>query len=192
MTEHGELTVTWHGLLTRVRDLEARILRDYVDGTPARVWPIPRGGLYVAALLARSPHIAVASEPYLADIAVDDIIDSGATAKRIHHEYTLRTVALWDKTGDDSAEQRWVVFPWETAGREGDIADTLRRLVQQLGLSDVLSVHGTAATLELHDPDDATPAPRSSPATPSMSSMQPSRFDEIQITPDGLTTTEDE
>ena len=52
-----------------------------------------------------------------ADLAIDDIIDSGATAERMKQEFGLKTLALVDKQDENLNE--WVHFPWE----EDDVKD---------------------------------------------------------------------
>ena len=97
----------------------------------SRVWPIPRGGNCVAAMLqVARPDVAAVSEPEAATIAVDDLFDSGRTARRVQERYGLRTVALLDKRTDP--EPPWYVFPWEGSW-EQDAADTVVRLLEQIG-----------------------------------------------------------
>ena len=70
------------------------------------------------------------SEPEAATIAVDDLIDSGRTARRALESYGLQTVALLDKRTDP--EPPWYVFPWEGSW-EQDAADTVVRMLEQIG-----------------------------------------------------------
>lgn len=95
----------------------------------ARFWGVPRGGAAVAGMLA-GLGADVVSEPQEATLAVDDIIDSGRTRDRVRREYGLETVALFDKL--EKPFDEWLVFPWES-GLERDAADTIVRLIQQIG-----------------------------------------------------------
>ena len=105
------------------------------------VYPIPRGGNYVAALLMGDQNIIASlgaheddwfftptSDPSEAEFAIDDIIDSGETASRMRTQHNLDTFALMTKQHCDE----WVVFPWE-GDRELDAEDTVRRMIQQIG-----------------------------------------------------------
>ena len=99
-------------------------------GPEPRLWGIPRGGTYVSAVLA-GLGARIAPTPQDADLAVDDIIDSGRTAARIKAEFGLETLALYDRASGTFEE--WLVFPWEAGKLELDARDTITRLIQQLG-----------------------------------------------------------
>ena len=99
-------------------------------GPEPKLWGIPRGGTYVAAVLA-GLGAQIAFTPHEADMAVDDIIDSGRTATRIKREFGLETIALFDRFAAPFEE--WLVFPWEEDTLEHDAHDTVTRLIQQIG-----------------------------------------------------------
>ena len=104
---------------------------------PVRVWGVPRGGNYVAAMLTGVTTFTVTSDPNDAHIAVDDIIDSGRTARRIYDSYGLDTVALIDKRDDappafSYPSKSWVVFPWETTF-ETDAESLVVRQLEMIG-----------------------------------------------------------
>lgn len=117
--------------------------------THVKVYGIPRGGVPVAYLIAGASDgcVSVANTPEEADILVDDLIDSGATAKRWQDRYPDKAFyVLLDKenpnslcNGEDALavirEHAWVVFPWEHTGVEKDegIEDNVRRLLQYIG-----------------------------------------------------------
>lgn len=95
------------------------------------LYGVPRGG--VPAALSLLPHLPAGSRMVdtadAADVIVDDLIDSGATARRYRtsHPRTLFT-ALFVK--EDKAE--WLVFPWdETDVSSGE--DIVVRLLQFIG-----------------------------------------------------------
>ncbi len=108
--------------------LRARLLLEQ-HGRGLRYWGIPRGGNYVAAVLA-GLGATVTTDAASADLAVDDILDSGRTAERIRGLHGIETVALFDKVAEGFEE--WLVFPWE-AELELDAHDTVTRLIQQIG-----------------------------------------------------------
>ena len=99
------------------------------------IYGVPRGGVcalhYLAASLGReftSKYRAV-TDPMIADIILDDIIDSGATLKA-HEKYAVPFVALVDKREPADKELGWVVFCWE---REEGPEDAVVRLLQGIG-----------------------------------------------------------
>ena len=101
----------------------------------AHVWGIPRGGGYVAALIygnGMGSHrgIRVVSTPEEATVAVDDIIDSGRTLRKVSERYGLTVRALIDRRKAKSAE--WIVFPWEE-GWESDGAELVTRMLEMVG-----------------------------------------------------------
>ena len=96
---------------------------------------IPRGG--VSAVLAMGGKVAITENPLLADIFVDDIIDSRATRDRYQKEFPHTPfIAAVDKTTREDESLGWVVFPWERTvnGEAGETAeDNIVRLLQALG-----------------------------------------------------------
>ena len=108
-------------------DVDERLARLGLNGVT--VWGIPRGGAIVAGLAQKHGAIPVI-DPSKATIAVDDIIDSGATQSDVLERYNLKTVALVDKTQETVNE--WVHFPWEESP-EQDIASSVMRCLQYLG-----------------------------------------------------------
>lgn len=110
-----------------VNHLRGRILvRGGEQGV--NVYPVPRGGVPVALALAGTMPMCIVDDPERADVIVDDLIDSGATAARFQGKPFF---ALIDKREAAWAGQ-WIVWPWE-AGSDGDIDDNIRRLIQFVG-----------------------------------------------------------
>jgi len=117
----GVVSLTWE-------DVDERLDRLLPAGTRA-VYGIPRGGAIVAGLL-RQRGIQVVG-PDEAEVIVDDIIDSGETAKRYSERYGKPIAVLVNKE-QEGLMGVWVEFPWE-GGREGDLRDGLRRIIQTIG-----------------------------------------------------------
>lgn len=111
-----------------------RVLTAQHGEGPLRVYPVPRGGVPVALYMAgRFKKIILTDDPERADIAVDDIIDSGATAARMKKDHGLETYALYDKrANDDDKALGWIVFPWET-GKSATAHDIVTRQLQFIG-----------------------------------------------------------
>lgn len=102
------------------------------------VFGIPRGGVSVAYMLeAMFPTNFITVEDInVANIAVDDLIDSGSTKRKWEEKYpTIPFFTLIDKNGSGNAfKDTWIVFPWERndTGDEG-VEDNIIRLLQFIG-----------------------------------------------------------
>ena len=116
-----------------VFDLTRSLSRGIPDGS--RVWGIPRGGGYVAALMCgdgmgSDRGIRVVSDPEEATVAVDDVIDSGRTLRKVGERYGLTVRALIDKREPKRAD--WIIFPWEE-GWEAEGAELVARMIEMVG-----------------------------------------------------------
>ena len=94
----------------------------------SRCWGVPRGGSVVAALLRSRQGVSITADWREATIAVDDIIDSGRTARWVRENYRLNLEPLIVKQNAD-----WIVFPWEGSELEEDVENTVTRMLQQIG-----------------------------------------------------------
>lgn len=106
-------------------------------GFPARLYPVPRGGIHAAqAILAHQQaegEIEIVPYPSRATVIVDDLIDSGATREKFA-KYDKPFVALVDKSSKGSPFYgKWVVFPWEAAIGETGPEDAITRLLEYIG-----------------------------------------------------------
>lgn len=111
-----ERIVTWG-------ELKARIDEKGLSHTK-RYYGIPRGGQYIAALL--NP----VDTPEMADIIIDDLIDSGRTRERWASLYPDKPfIALYDKTIEPDISGVWLRFPWEKIGAE-ELEDNAARIIQ--------------------------------------------------------------
>lgn len=98
-----------------------------------RAYPIPRGGVPAAyAIKASMPQMNIVDRPEIADIFIDDIIDSGRTVERFGKAYPGKPFfALIDKRRHSRPEE-WIIWPWE-GGDESSIEDNVVRLLQYVG-----------------------------------------------------------
>jgi GTP cyclohydrolase I len=102
-----------------------------------RVYGIPRGGIPAAYAVSHalqwlgfeSSHVEL---PQDADLFIDDIFDSGATALRYQTRYNKPVFVLYDKRTEKFAG-KWLVMPWEQGEETGDIEDNIRRIIQYIG-----------------------------------------------------------
>lgn len=93
----------------------------------AKVYGVPRGGAIVAGLTGRA-----VTRPELADVIVDDIIDSGRTRQEWKTKYPRKQfVGIVDKTKGEFCGQ-WVHFPWEQSAAVDAEANVVR-LLQFIG-----------------------------------------------------------
>ena len=106
-----------------------------VKGTTRRlgVYAVPRGGIPARLALFALDYFSVfytQDDPALADVIVDDLIDTGATFDRFAHLgkpfFALIDKRTWAHGND------WVVWPWEGDASSG-IEDHIRRLIQYAG-----------------------------------------------------------
>ena len=118
----------------RVRQLTWGEIDRMVDGLATRLppeslcWGVPRGGSVVAALLRSKHGVAITADFSEATIAVDDLIDSGRTARMVKEKYNLDLEPLLIKDNTD-----WIVFPWEGTELAEDAENTVTRMLQQIG-----------------------------------------------------------
>ena len=127
MTGDGTVELSWAVCTSR---LVERVL-PHVKGK--KVYGIPRGGAYVAAMLAS--ECILVGRPEDADVMVDDIIDSGVTRDANTSVHKKPYYALVDKQTDArDATMPWVNFPWDASnGDEHGPEDNVRRLLQYVG-----------------------------------------------------------
>ena len=118
----------------RVRQLTWAEIDRLVDGLASRLppnsrcWGVPRGGSVVAAMLRSKHGVTITADSTDATIAVDDLIDSGRTARMVKEKYNLSLEPLLVKDNTD-----WIVFPWEGTELTEDAENTVTRMLQQIG-----------------------------------------------------------
>ena len=118
----------------RVKQLTWTEIDRLVEGLASRLppgsrcWGVPRGGSVVAAMLRSKHGVTVTADSSEATIAVDDLIDSGRTARMVKEKYNLNLEPLLVKNNND-----WIVFPWEGTELAEDAENTVTRMLQQIG-----------------------------------------------------------
>lgn len=123
-----------------VVDQAQRLGRRWTDRHLTGVWGIPRGGCVPAVLVAAELALPVVDEPDADTLVVDDLVDTGGTARRYggHH-----FDALWRKPwaprvlAPEAAllpTDAWLVFPWEVGTTDATgPADAVVRLLSYVG-----------------------------------------------------------
>lgn len=95
------------------------------------IYGVPRGGMLVAYYLSNSTTIFVTDDPTAADYIVDDLVDSGDTARKHSLRYPEKEfLVLFDKQKESIAE--WLVFPWDVSLAQS-AKDIPTRLLQYIG-----------------------------------------------------------
>lgn len=127
--------ITMEQLKVLAAECAERIDYQFASKTALKCYAIPRGG--IPAALAVQSHlkkvnITLVDDPAEADLFIDDIIDSGATAEEYMGKYSKPVYALINKREDLVYPYLWVVFPWE-GNSSGSIEDNIRRLLQYVG-----------------------------------------------------------
>ena len=85
----------------------------------AWIYGVPRGGIPAAfALSANMNHYGcrtvLVDSPQIADIIVDELIDSGKTKEEFEKKFPeIPFYALFTKTAKEKENKVWYVFPWE-------------------------------------------------------------------------------
>lgn len=133
------LIMTWDELKGRAFEIAGR----YPKGTT--FFGIPRGGIVPAQLIAgfKDFEHEVVYSPDEAEVIVDDIFDSGATAKLwqrrceaipmpAHSSRKARAFEFMVHKPAEGLLGHWIQFPWEKSATE-DPEDHVRRLLEALG-----------------------------------------------------------
>lgn len=115
----------------------ARRLSRKLDAPLMHVYGIPRGGIPAAFAVADAynrdalSELRITDDPKLADVFIDDIIDSGRTRDHYLSNHGIKPFfALVDKF--EEPDIGWVVFPWEGTV-ESSAEDIPLRLLQFIG-----------------------------------------------------------
>lgn len=113
--------------------LADKIKRDFINETKIlKVYPVPRGGVACAYLIASYlPTIEFVEDVSIADIAIDDVVDSGATKEKIlSRNPNIKFYAFYENPS------KWLVFPFERTleGNDSSIDDAITRILEFKGL----------------------------------------------------------
>lgn len=131
--------LTWLDLTKYAADAARRIMAIENNATRSRIlaYPVPRGGIHAAQAIKAEmaamygPELVLTESLPIADIIIDDLIDSGKTKDRITKQHNKPFIALIDKR--NSSYDSWIEFPWERAQSETPVSDSIVRLLQYIG-----------------------------------------------------------
>ena len=137
----------WNDVQQRAYKVTKRILtwRASHNIQSVAMYPIPRGGVYAALHILRcegSAGFYITDDIAKANVIIDDLLDTGTTAKR----YTAKAVLeqriefpqplppvffLVDKQQENITS--WVRYPWERLNKDETIEDNVTRLIEFIG-----------------------------------------------------------
>ncbi len=128
------IKLTWGDVLQRAEIVSRALCQAFAPQTDIKAYPIPRGGIPAAqavqAAMARRQHpnyLELVEDREQADVYIDDLIDSGATAKQFNDKPLY---VLLNKQKEGSA---WREFPWERMTYEQGPEENVRRLIEFIG-----------------------------------------------------------
>jgi GTP cyclohydrolase I len=126
------IAVSWGEVVRLAGELAGR----WRHASLADVYGVPQGGCVPAVMVAQRLGLSLTDEPGSATLVVDDLVDSGRTAKRF--DGVAGFDALYrkphspaDVAPDAELVDGWLAFPWERD--EGDPTDAVVRLLQMMG-----------------------------------------------------------
>lgn len=118
MSKINRTEISWNEVYERLA---------YLPAGENKAYGIPRGGSVVAGLTGRA-----VDDPKDADFIVDDIRNSGKTAKEYEERFNLHVFTLFDKQTETRLKGKWVRFPWEEEP-EIDIQSVVLRQLEFIG-----------------------------------------------------------
>lgn len=108
------------------------------------IYPVPRGGIPVAAALAGRLGIPIVTDLEKVKrkdfcLVVDDLVDTGKTREKfINYDFACLHVKEW--TPDTlmptyylSVEKDWIVYWWEEQAKTDGLEDNITRILQFIG-----------------------------------------------------------
>lgn len=104
-----------------------------VDHPFTKIYGVPRGGIAAALAVSKFiPGSVLVGDPAMANLIIDDIYDSGATAERYKRHIRAPFHVLFDKREAPWNDQ-WLVMPWEVGEQDQSATDIITRLLQFIG-----------------------------------------------------------
>jgi GTP cyclohydrolase IA len=115
-----KIEVSWNEVFHRL---------SFFDKEGIAIYGIPKGGMITSGFLKKARNCY---SPILADMFLDDVIDSGRTQEKFRKDFPDKPfVALYNKLEKDK-DIGWLVFPWESE-EEKSIEDSVVRQLQFIG-----------------------------------------------------------
>jgi GTP cyclohydrolase I len=110
-----------------------------LDGSHQKVYGVPRGGIYAAMIFVGVyGNAQLIDDPEYATLIVDDVIDSGRTAKRFPSDIPF--IALFGKqgvsypanviVGKTMPAEMWLVYPWEKTQLSNDADESISSTIR--------------------------------------------------------------
>lgn len=124
--------LSWDDVDDAARKLATRVSRSGFDS----IWGIAQGGWPVALMVSRILDLPIVDEPGPDTLIVDDLVDTGKTARRFIETHVVETLYRKPHSPFRIAPEAveidgWLAFPWER--HEGEPTDAVVRLLQHIG-----------------------------------------------------------
>lgn len=131
------IDLSWNTVNHQAAQVAAEIHEAFPIQKNIKIYGIPRGGIPASLavmyhLRARRPdlHCDMADNALVADVIIDDIVDSGKTRERVRLMFpNTPFFALFDKKKEGT--ELWITFPWERT--EGTVENNITRILQYIG-----------------------------------------------------------
>jgi len=136
-TDKEKLFLGWANIAHRSERIAKKIMGEKGCTGLVRIYGVPRGGIYAAQSVHTALQICGAKSllvkrATMADVVIDDIIDSGSTKDWYKAHYpSLPFYALVNKEEADLVD--WVVFPWEEMQGEMGPEENIVRIIEHIG-----------------------------------------------------------
>jgi len=115
-------------------DLETQLAESFADHTGGKkrpfIWGVPRGGWHIAYILDKlglASHLHSDEGPDMADIIVDDVVDTGKTKKYYQDLYPDKPFYA-----PFVNHKNWIVFPWEK-DMVTDAEEAVTNIIRHIG-----------------------------------------------------------
>lgn len=140
--------LNWRDIESRVENCVAEYFQSHQrTSTVVKVFGIPRGGIipacsFVNRLREKDQPADMTDDVLIANVIIDDIVDSGHTRDKILQYCPSNLVSFYslvDKTSSQDSTLGWVVFPWENAkdthrnGEQFGPTENIVRLLEYIG-----------------------------------------------------------
>jgi len=146
MSDQKRIDLSWDDIRSRAEFLAAQLSHEYSNSDCLTIYGVPRGGVYAAQALSTAlwkiniPNM-LTTDPGIAHLYIDDIIDSGKTREDFFERDTDFDLtdddtfhALVDYQGRDSSQKgTWMSFPWERMSNDDGPVNNITRLIEYLG-----------------------------------------------------------
>lgn len=95
-----------------------------IDNLGLQIYGVPTGGMILAGFLQKANNV---NNPDLADVILDDVVDSGKTKEYYASRYPKTAFHACFETNQD----KWYVFPWEREHPSNSTGENSSKTIEQ-------------------------------------------------------------